>query len=191
MASLIRRLISVSRKNIRALLTSAGLTVLLLTSAAISVSAQNPVPPGAAVAVRRPQIGVRLAHPVPRSARRTNLTPARRSGSPQGQDLYDNGPTDGHDASWTINFGFAVSDSFPAPGQTQINGMSFAAWLFPGDTLTSVEVSITSSEFGGTTYFDGVVNFNANGCFSNGGFNVCTETGSFQPVSLPRGEPTG
>ena len=49
-----------------------------------------------------------------------------------------------------------------------------------------MEVSITSSEFGGTTYFDGVVNFNQDGgCFSNGGFNVCTETGSFQTVSRP------
>ncbi len=191
MASLIQRLISVSRENIRVLLTSAGLTVILLTSAAISVSAQNPVPPGAVVAARRPQIGVRLEHPFSRPARRTNLTPVRRSGSPQGQDFYDNGPTDGFDYGWTINFGFAVSDSFPGVAQAQIDGMSFAAWLFPGDTLQSVEVSITSSEFGGTTYFDSVVNFTANGCFFNGGYNVCTETGSFQPVSLPRGEPTG
>ena len=135
MASLVQRLICVSCRNVRALLTSAGLTVLLLTSAANPVFAQNPVPSGAAAAAGRPQIGVRLAHPVSRPARRTNLTPVRRSGSPQGQDVYDNGPTDGYDYAWTINFGFAVSDSFPAPPQTQISGMSFAGLALSGRYL--------------------------------------------------------
>ncbi len=42
-----------------------------------------------------------------------------------------------------------------------------------------VEISITSSEFGGTTYFNGVVNFTQSGCSGNQyGFNICTETSS-------------
>ena len=50
-------------------------------------------------------------------------------------------------------------------------------------------MSITSSEFGGTSYFDQTVSFTASGCTSNaGGFNVCNETGSFSGVSLAGGQ---
>jgi PEP-CTERM motif-containing protein len=103
-------------------------------------------------------------------------------------DLYDNGPINGTVDSWTINFGFAVSDSFTLSGNSQVNGLSFGAWMFPGDTLVSAEVAITSSEFGGTSYFDQSVNFTASGCVTNQmGYNVCTETGSFAPVNLNAG----
>lgn len=102
-------------------------------------------------------------------------------------DLYDNGPTDGYTLGWTINFGFAVSDSFTVSNST-IRSMQFAAWLFPGDVLQTAELSITSSEFGGTAYFDQTVLFTANNCFSNGeGFNVCNEAADFSPVSLNAG----
>jgi hypothetical protein len=68
-----------------------------------------------------------------------------------------------------------------------VNGLTFAAWLFPGDVLQTAEVDITSSEFGGTTYFDQIVNFTAGACFSNGGFNVCNETGTFSGVNMNAG----
>jgi hypothetical protein len=56
-----------------------------------------------------------------------------------------------------------------------------------GDTLSTVEVSITSMEFGGTTYFDQTLNFTASNCAMNPfGFNMCTETASFD-LSLPGG----
>ena len=103
-------------------------------------------------------------------------------------DLYDNGPTNGTVDAWTINFGFAVSDSFTLGSGGQVNGLNFAAWLFPGDVLQSAEVSITSSEFGGTTYFDGVVNFTQSGCTTNQlGFSLCNESASFAPVNLGAG----
>ena len=58
--------------------------------------------------------------------------------------------------------------------------MSFGAWLFAGDTITSVEVSITSGENSGTSYFDQTVNFTQSSCVTNEfGYNVCTETASF------------
>ena len=58
----------------------------------------------------------------------------------------------------------------------------------PGDTLGSVEVSITSSENGGTSYFDQIVNFNQSGCTGNEyGYNVCTETASFTGPTLNNG----
>lgn len=103
-------------------------------------------------------------------------------------DIYDNGATDGQGLGWTINTGFIVSDSFTLVGSSQVNGLTFAAWLYPGDILMDGEVSITSSEFGGTTYFDQFVNFTQTGCVSNHlGFNVCNETASFGPVNLNAG----
>jgi hypothetical protein len=62
-------------------------------------------------------------------------------------DIYDNGPTNGNTDAWTINFGFIVSDSFNVTqgNNTNVTGMSFAAWMAPGDVLDSAEVSITSS----------------------------------------------
>jgi hypothetical protein len=108
-----------------------------------------------------------------------------------GQTIYSNGPINGDVDGWTINDGFVVSDSFTVPqGMSQINGLVFGAWLFPGDLLESVEVSITSSEFGGTVYFDQQVAFTVTpaGCYSNDfGFNVCAEEGSFNGPSLGNG----
>jgi hypothetical protein len=106
------------------------------------------------------------------------------------QVVYDNGPINGETSAWTINFGFAVSDSFTVSGGgATINGLSFGAWMFPGDPFTGVEVAITSSEFGGTTYFDQSINLTQSGCVTNQyGYNVCTASGSFgSNVSLPAG----
>ena len=103
--------------------------------------------------------------------------------------VYDNGPINGTTDAWTINFGFVVSDSFTVSGGgATVNGLAFGAWLFPGDVLQSAEVSITDAEFGGTTFFDGVVNFTQSGCVGNQyGYNVCTETGSFTDTALADG----
>jgi hypothetical protein len=105
------------------------------------------------------------------------------------QDLYNNGPTNGLGNAWTIDFGFAVSDQFTLSSNSTVNGLNFALHLFPGDVLETAEVSITSSEFGGTSYFDQTVSFTQLGsCFSNPfGFNVCSESGTFGDVSLNAG----
>jgi PEP-CTERM motif len=103
-------------------------------------------------------------------------------------NLYDNGPTNGTVDAWTINTGFIVSDSFTLGSNSQVNGLTFSAWLYPGDILVSGEVSITSAEFGGTTYFDQFVNFTQTGCVTNQlGYNVCNETASLGPVNLNAG----
>jgi PEP-CTERM motif-containing protein len=104
--------------------------------------------------------------------------------------VYDNGPINGTTDAWTIDFGFVVSNTFTVgSGGASITGLMFGAWLFPGDVLGGAEVQITSSEFGGTTYFDGALNFTQSGCVGNQyGFNVCTETSSpFGPVDLAAG----
>lgn len=105
------------------------------------------------------------------------------------QTLYENGPINGNTDAWTINFGFVVSDTFTiSTGNSTVTGLSFGAWLTPGDTLESVEVSLTSEEFGGTVYFDGIVPVTQSGCVLNGySFDVCTETGSFTGTVLNNG----
>jgi len=102
--------------------------------------------------------------------------------------VYDNGPINGTSDAWTINFGFVVSDSFTVSGGTStITGLSFETWAY-GDPLESVEVSITSSEFGGTTYFDQVVNTTQSDCHQNQyGYYVCMQSASFNGPTLTDG----
>ncbi len=105
------------------------------------------------------------------------------------QDLYDNGPINGQVDAFTINFGFIVSNSFTISGVAQrVDGLSFGAWMLPGDVLQTADVSLSSQPFGGTFYFDGTVNFTQSNCQVNGfGFNVCTETGMFDGLTLNAG----
>lgn len=44
------------------------------------------------------------------------------------QTLYENGPINGQDTAWTINFGFALGDSFviSSPNST-VTGFAFGA----------------------------------------------------------------
>jgi hypothetical protein len=71
-----------------------------------------------------------------------------------GQGHYDNGPINGTTDAWTINFGYVVSDTFTGDGNTD-RDFYFGVWEIPGDTLTSVQWSITSGENSGTVYASG------------------------------------
>ena len=106
------------------------------------------------------------------------------------QILYENGPINGETDAWTINFGFELSDSFTiSTGNSAVTGLAFGAWLFPGDVLESVQVTLSSQPLqSGTIYFEQQVNFTQSGCFLNNySFDVCTETGSFAPTPLQNG----
>jgi hypothetical protein len=106
------------------------------------------------------------------------------------QTLYDDGPINGDFDAFTINFTFAVSDTFTvSSGPSTVSGMMFGAWLFPGDVLDSVQIQISSGPLGGgTSYFDQVVNVTQSSCFANQyGFNVCTETADFNGPALGNG----
>jgi PEP-CTERM motif len=104
-------------------------------------------------------------------------------------DIYDNGPINGTVDAWTINSGYAVSDSFTVgAGGATVNGLSFGFWEYGQTDLRSADVAITSAEFGGTTFFDGTVNFTDSGCSTNQqGYYVCTGTGSFNGPTLSGG----
>ena len=67
---------------------------------------------------------------------------------------WDNGPINGTTDAWTINFGYIVSDSYISDG-SNVTGFAFGVWEFPGDTLSSVDWSITSQENGGTVFGSG------------------------------------
>jgi PEP-CTERM motif len=60
---------------------------------------------------------------------------------------YDNGPISGTTDAWTINFGYVVSDTFLSSGY--VNDFYFGVWEFPGDTMQTVDWSITTQENGG------------------------------------------
>jgi hypothetical protein len=71
--------------------------------------------------------------------------------------LYSNGPINGTTDAWFINFDFAVTDSFTCPYPScEVAGLHIGVWLWPGDTMTSVQMDIGTSSFG-TDQFSGVL----------------------------------
>jgi len=65
--------------------------------------------------------------------------------------LYSNGAANDEFLGWTINFGYSVSDSFTLSANSTVTGATFDAWLYPGDTLSTVDWSIGTAEFGGAS----------------------------------------
>jgi PEP-CTERM motif len=64
--------------------------------------------------------------------------------------VYDNGPYNGTTDAWTINFGFSVSDSFRA-GRADIHNVTIMYWdASASDILTTVDMAIGTTSFGGT-----------------------------------------
>ena len=138
------------------------LAIVIIILTPLPARGQN-VPATAREAARLPQYEERLAHPsmparAPSRAGNKACSPVRpgdgvAKGSPQGYFLYANGPIDGicdiqgctADA-WTINFGYTVTDSIPVSGG--VGGATFAFWLFPGDTLTSLDWALGTTPFG-------------------------------------------
>ncbi len=105
------------------------------------------------------------------------------------QTVYSNGPINGNTDAWTIAFGFVVSDTFNVANRgTTVTGANFGIYLFSGDILGSAELSITSRENGGTSYFDQTVNFTTLSCTANQyGYNVCDESTIFNGPTLNSG----
>ncbi|MGA2905785.1 MAG: choice-of-anchor tandem repeat GloVer-containing protein, partial [Candidatus Korobacteraceae bacterium] len=169
----------------------AAIILMAAALAALPAWAQNTVPPTAVEAAKMPEFASRLAHaakrvPPPKSSA---FAPAKGHFRPlQSNDVYDNGPINGTTDAWTINFGFVVSDSLPIPaGGATVTGATFGMWLTEGDTLESAQLSVTSGENGGTSYFNQTVNFTQSGCSANQyDYDVCTEATSFN-VALSAG----
>ncbi len=105
------------------------------------------------------------------------------------QVIYSNGPTNGNTDGWNIGFGFVVSDTFTVPsGGATVGGVTFAAWLFPGDTLPSATIGITDAEDGGNVFFNATETITQSGCVVNGlGFDICNESATFSGPTLNAG----
>ena len=85
---------------------------------------------------------------------------------------YNNGPINGNVDGWYINFGFIVSDTFVADS-SQVTGFMFGALELPGDTLLTVDWSITSGENGGQVFGSGTANVTDKFISTNAfGFNI-------------------
>ena len=134
--------------------------IFILVLAVISAGAQR-VPPTARQAATMPQFAQQLAsHPAstlrrPSSRHGDSCSASRRSRPTQRTSqldtLYDNGLYNGTTDSWTINFGFAVSDSFTVPSNSTVEGLSFVYWdASTSDLLTTVDMALGSTSFGGT-----------------------------------------
>src|ERR1017187_9309212 len=65
--------------------------------------------------------------------------------------LYSNGAYNGTTDAWTINFGFSVSDSFTVAANQSIEDLHIVYWdASSTDLLTTVDMQIGSTSFGGT-----------------------------------------
>jgi uncharacterized repeat protein (TIGR03803 family) len=126
------------------------LVTLMLTMGMVAAMAQNTVPPTARQAAADPAFAARLARQVPaHPATKSRALIRSRRASPQDQILYDNGPYNGTTDAWTINFGFSTSESFTGGGP--VTGLHFVYWdASTSDLLTTVDISIGSTSFGGT-----------------------------------------
>ena len=103
---------------------------------------------------------------------------------PPANEVYDNGPINGDVNAWTINFGYSVSDSLEILRTSQVSGISFGAWLYPGDSIQTVEVQIGSSALG-YNFLDEIVGVTQSNCVTNAcGYAVCTENLAFTPTLL-------
>jgi len=134
--------------------------VLIVLLAAFPAWAQNPVPPTAREAAALPGYAAKLHPATPPAMNKLRAALGTRTGRPSPQNggvIYDNGPVNGTTDAWTINFGYIVSDSLVAGGTT-VTGFDLGVWEFPGDTLSSVDWSITTQPNGGTVLGSGTVN---------------------------------
>ena len=99
--------------------------------------------------------------------------------------VYSNGPLNGQNLGYTINSGYSVSDSFTLSSTTTVTSVDFGEWFFPGDSSVSVDWSIGTTPFSGSTSTaatTGVFDFN-----NQYGFDVYTESFSTGDVILGPG----
>ncbi len=110
------------------------------------------------------------------------------------QTIYSNGPVNGNTDAWNFGDGYIVSDAFTVSGSpggppaARVGNELENVWLEPGDTLMSAELSITSGENSGTSYFDQTVNYTQSNCVMNNfGYDVCLESTTFNGPTLNNG----
>jgi PEP-CTERM motif len=72
--------------------------------------------------------------------------------APAMADTYSNGPYNGTNDAWTINFGFTVSDSFTLTPGLNFSEFHFVYWdASSSDLLTTADLQLGTTSFGGST----------------------------------------
>jgi hypothetical protein len=107
---------------------------------------------------------------------------------PASADLYTNGPINGTENAYNINYGYAVSDSFVLSSASTVTGVDFGAWTDPGDPVTSVQWSIGTTP-GNSSLGGGVANTTDTFVFNNG-YDFMIESDSFSTGSVSLGAGT-
>lgn len=103
------------------------------------------------------------------------------------QVAYTNGPILGTSDGRTVNFGYAVTDSFTLAQATTIVGFDFGAWTFPGDVGTQVDYGFSNSADFAIT---GTASLTAGAVIPGdgwGSYDVRSYSASITPVTLAAG----
>ncbi len=105
---------------------------------------------------------------------------------PASANLWDNGPINGTINAWSINNGYSVGDSFQLiAAQNTVTSFSFGAWVASGDTVLSVDWSITEQ---GVTLASGTASGLTNQYQStNAGYDILKVTASGFNIPLGPG----
>ena len=105
--------------------------------------------------------------------------------------LYGNGSSTYTVDGWTFgpaSYGYKVTDSFPLLSSSTVTGANFDVWLFPGDTLSSVDWLITTGPFSGTTEGSGTASTtNTSIEINEYGYDIDEESFSISSLSLGAG----
>jgi hypothetical protein len=101
--------------------------------------------------------------------------------------LYSNGPVNGTIGANTINCGYAVTDSFTLSTAATVTGVDFGGWMYPGDSLQSVDWYLTTG-VGAGVVASGTPDPVASGVYTNGdGAVVATESFAVPATPLAAG----
>jgi PEP-CTERM motif len=102
--------------------------------------------------------------------------------------IYDNGPTNGTVDAWTINFGFAVADSFSLATLSMLTGAEFTLWNLPGDATATVDWSIVENPTAGPIRAFGTASASQAFQFTNDlGYDVNSDSIAFPNIVLGSG----
>jgi hypothetical protein len=108
--------------------------------------------------------------------------------SSQGQTLlYDNGPINGEYGITQFGGGDAVADSFALAANSTITSAKLGIWSYGGDLLSSVQWSITTARFGGTTLASGTATTTDTQFVTTPGYAVYSDSFSITPTALSAG----
>jgi hypothetical protein len=113
------------------------------------------------------------------------------SASSQGQTLlYDNGPINGTADGEEIDSGYALANSFTLAANSTVANATVGIWNI-GDSLSSVQWSITTAPFGGMTLAAGTAattdTFLRSGGPGYSGYSIYSDSFSISPTQLAAG----